>query len=527
MAQQEFAGHAPIAPVPMESTGSPSIETHLARRDWSARIGTVLVLALGGLFAYTLPAVWLDDGSSVSIQDASTAITFKNAGWVITLGWFALALAIIAAIVFPRTERLIQALAVSGGSIAAMFIPFYINNHLTDVDETASSLGTGLVLAWICYGIAAVLPWLGIYGWDRGTTSLRRDWSRWLFVLPAACWLILLTVFPLIYAFTTSRYVFRYGRISRYVGGDNYKRLFDTESIWSNLGLAVVVAVIAGGAITAVSLLVTLVSNQEVRRADVSRALGLFPLAAIPAAIIFLTRSILNDDIGDQLNITYFFVACAVSIEMVLGFLIALLMNRELRGRGLLRAVITLPIFATPIALGYLARAIFYEEGGPINDTLDTFGISPPWLSDPEWARISTILVDVWQWTPFVFIIALAGLQGLPQDIVEASEVDGSSGWQVLRYVILPLMAPILWLIFLLRAIDAFKVLESVSGLTLGGPGRATKYYSILNYETARENLSYGDAAAQAFLLLFIVMVLVSLVWGRIRHIYDVEGVRS
>lgn len=526
MARQEVIGHAPIAPMTVDSAREAQHEAALTQREWSARIGIVLVLALGGLFAFNLPAVWLADGSSVSIQDASTAITFKNAGWVVTLGWFALTLAIISALVFPRTERLIQAIAITAGSTAAMIIPFYIANHLTDVDETATSLGTGLVLAWICYGIAALLPWLGLYAWNRAG-SLRRDWSRWLFLLPAVTWVLLLTVFPLVYAFTTSRYVFLYGRINRYVGGENYKRLFDTDAIWANVGWSVIVAVAAGSAIAGISLVFSYIGNREISGSDVRRALGLFPLAAVPAALIFLSRTILDETIGDQLNITFFFVAVAVSVEMVLGFLIALLMNREIRGRGLLRAILTLPIFATPIAIGYLARAIFYEEGGPINDTLDTFGISPPWLSDPQWARISTILVDVWQWTPFVFIIALAGLQGLPQDIVEASEVDGSSGWQVLRYVILPLMAPILWLIFLLRAIDAFKVLESVSGLTLGGPGRATKYYSILNYETARENLRYGDAAAQAFLLLFIVMVLVSLVWGRIRHIYDVEGVRA
>jgi len=524
MAQRELTGLAPQTPLVAESTGVTPFDGVLARRDWSSRLATVLVLALGGIFAYTLPAVWLEDGSSVSLADASTAITFKNAGWVVTLGWFALALAIIAAVVFPRTERFIQAMAVSSGSVAAMVIPYYISTHLTDVEETATGLGTGLVFAWICYGAAATLPWIGLYKWDRATPPLGRDWSKWLFLLPAATWLILLTVFPLVYAFTTSRYVFLYGRINRYVGGDNYKRLFDTESIWRHLGIAIVVAAVAGAIITAVSLLITFAGSREIRRADVRRATGLIPLAAVPAAIVYLTGTILEEQIGEQLNLTYIFVACAVSIEMILGFLIALLMNRELRGRGILRAVITLPIFATPIAIGYLARAIFYEEGGPLNDMLDTFGISPPWLSDPVWARVSTIMVDVWQWTPFVFIIALAGLQGLPQDIVEASEVDGSGGWQVLRYVILPLMAPILWLIFLLRAIDAFKVLESVSGLTLGGPGRATKYYSILNYETARESLRYGDAAAQAFLLLFIVMVLVSLVWGRIRHIYDAEG---
>ncbi|MCC6793347.1 MAG: sugar ABC transporter permease, partial [Thermomicrobiales bacterium] len=155
----------------------------------------------------------------------------------------------------------------------------------------------------------------------------------------------------------------------------------------------------------------------------------------------------------------------------------------------------------------------------------DPLGFAPPWLSDPEWAQIATIIVDVWQWTPFVFIIALAGLQGLPQDVVEASEVDGSSAWQVLRYVTLPLMAPILWLILLLRSIDSFKVFDIPSGLTLGGPGRATEYFSLFNYRTARKFFNYGDAAAQAFLLLFIVMLLVSLLWSRIRNVYDEDEV--
>ncbi len=129
-------------------------------------------------------------------------------------------------------------------------------------------------------------------------------------------------------------------------------------------------------------------------------------------------------------------------------------------GEGTLRAILTLPIFATPIGIGYLARTIFYEEGGPAEAFLGVFGVAPPWLSNPEWARVATIIIDVWQWTPFVFIIALAGFQGLPQDVIEASEVDGANAWQVLRFVTLPLMAPILWLILLLRTIDGFKVFD-------------------------------------------------------------------
>ncbi|MFM9108655.1 MAG: carbohydrate ABC transporter permease, partial [Chloroflexota bacterium] len=209
-------------------------------------------------------------------------------------------------------------------------------------------------------------------------------------------------------------------------------------------------------------------------------------------------------------------------VEMILGFLLALLFNREIRGRSLMRTAITLPIFATPVAIGYLGRTIFYEGGGPVNAVLQSVGITPPpWLSDPFWSRVTTVIADVWLWTPFVFIIALAGLQGLPQDILEASEVDGASWWDNFWNITLPLMAPVLWLILLLRAIDAFKVFDLVVAMTLGGPGQATRYYSYFNYQTARKFFAYGEAAAQAFLLLFIVLVLVSLLWGRIKHIYE------
>ena len=213
---------------------------------------------------------------------------------------------------------------------------------------------------------------------------------------------------------------------------------------------------------------------------------------------------------------------------MFFGFLLALLMNRELRGRAVLRAVITLPVFAAPVGIGFLFRTILYEGGGPVNTWLDRIGIgAKPWLSNPEWSRYSTVLADAWLWIPFVFVIALAGLQNLPQDVIEAAEVDGASAWQVFRYMTLPLMAPILWLILLLRTIDAFKVFDIPASLTLGGPGRATEYWSLFNYRTARKNLNYGDAAVQAFLLLAIVAIVVGLLWNKIQHVYEEEGLKG
>ena len=136
---------------------------------------------------------------------------------------------------------------------------------------------------------------------------------------------------------------------------------------------------------------------------------------------------------------------------------------------------------------------------------------------------VAVMIIDIWQWTPFVFLVALAGLQSLPQDLYEAAEVDGGSGWQLFRHITLPLMAPTLWLILLLRLVEAFKVFDIPASLTLGGPGRATEVYSLFTYRTALRFFDHGYAAAQGFLLLVIVMTIVTILFGRIRGMYE-EG---
>lgn len=293
---------------------------------------------------------------------------------------------------------------------------------------------------------------------DTTRTSRRGDRTKWFFVGPAIIWILLFTLFPLLYAINTSFYAFRSGKVLRWVGLDNYRFLFEDGAL----------------------------------RADLQR--------------------------------TILYVAVVVSVEMVLGFLLALLFNREMRGVSSLRTIMVLPLFASPIALGYLGKTIFYEIDGPVNRAIEALGgTAIPWLSSPTWAFIAIMIVDIWQWTPFVFLVSLAGLQALPQDITEAAEVDGATGFQRLFSITLPLMAPILWLILLLRTIDAFKVVDIVISMTLGGPGRATELYGFYVFRTARRFFNYGAAAAQGFLLLLIVMVLVSLLWGRIKNLYDTE----
>ena len=517
-------------------------------RTWIPKIAILAAMVVGFILANTQAAISLADGG-VPLSEVAAVITKDGNGWVMTLVWLAGVIAALAVFVFPVEERFIQTVAISLGSLAVLILPIYVSRNLGAIEAQGIGLGPGLIGLAGGFLAAAVIPWLNLLWWNRMNPVLGPSWEKWLFIGPAALWILGLTVFPLAYAVTTSRYAFRTGKIVKDVGWGNYRKLFNdvmfdpstrTQAIIHNLLVVVVAAV----AVLAIGAVVGVLTDQGDVRQSLRNAAKWVPLVAVPALILSLTGdpnalpsffgqplptfNIFEKDVSFTLSITYIFVAGAVILEMILGFLLALLFNREMRGRSVLRTIITLPIFATPVAIGFLGRTIFYEGGGPVNSFLQMFGVTPPpWLSNPTWARITTIITDVWEWTPLVFIIALAGLQGLPQDVTEASEVDGAGWWATLRYITLPLMAPILWLILLLRTVDAFKVFDLVVAMTLGGPGQATRYYSFFNYQTARKQFFYGEAAAQAFLLLLIVLILVSLLWGRIRHIYEDQEVAA
>lgn len=236
-------------------------------------------------------------------------------------------------------------------------------------------------------------------------------------------------------------------------------------------------------------------------------------------------RLFTDSNLHQSLVTTLTFVAVTVTVEMLLGFALALLLNQEMRGKNILRAIMILPLFATPVAMGFLGITLFYEINGPINEFIRFLGGEGiPWLSSPQWAPVAVMILDIWQWTPFVFLVTLAALQGLPGDLYEAADVDGASWWAAFRGITMPLMAPVLWLILLLRLVEAFKVFDIPSSLTLGGPGRATEVYSLFTYRTALRFFDHGYASAQGILLLFIVMLMVTLLFGRIRELYEAEG---
>ena len=170
-----------------------------------------------------------------------------------------------------------------------------------------------------------------------------------------------------------------------------------------------------------------------------------------------------NEAFHESLSVTLIFASVVVIVEMFVGVGLALLLDRNIRGMSFLRTVFILPMMIAPIVVGLMWRYMYHPTIGVFNRTLNTLGFDPiPWLSDSGWALSSIIIADVWQWTPFIFILSLAALQSLPRSTLEAARIDGATPWQQIIYIKIPLMLPVLIVTLLLRLIDAFKVLEVI-----------------------------------------------------------------
>jgi multiple sugar transport system permease protein len=208
---------------------------------------------------------------------------------------------------------------------------------------------------------------------------------------------------------------------------------------------------------------------------------------------------------------TLVFTASALTLEFALGLALALLLDSQIRGRALWRALLLLPMILPPVVAGVTWRLIYNPGFGPLNGALRLVGVDTrrlTWLADPKFALASVVLVDVWEWTPFVFLILLAGLQAIPEEPYEAARIDGSSPWQTFRHVTLPLLLPALLVALLLRTMDLVRLFDSVFILTQGGPGFATETLSLYIYKTAFRFYDFGYAAAASLALLGVTAAL-------------------
>ena len=272
-----------------------------------------------------------------------------------------------------------------------------------------------------------------------------------LFLLPAAAWVLVWTIFPFFYGLWLSLFHIDFGGEDRFIGMGNFERFFSD-------------------------------------------------------------RNALN-----AVKITFLFVLGSVTVQVILGLLLALAANRPLPLRGLVRTMLILPLFATPVAVGFLFFTIFYEEGGLINGLLR---IKVPWLSSPGYALIAIIIADTWQWISFCFLILLAGLQSIPDDVYEAAALETRNRWKIFWHITFPYLQPTLVLVILLRITDAFKVFAIPYTLTRGGPGNATLVLPMYAYRAGMRFFDFGYASAISFMAFVLVMLFIIFLFRSIRQAY-------
>lgn len=209
-----------------------------------------------------------------------------------------------------------------------------------------------------------------------------------------------------------------------------------------------------------------------------------------------------------NMRTTLIFVVVSVFLEMVLGFALAVVVSSVPRGKGLTRTLMILPILVPPVAIGSMWKLMYNYDFGIFNQILGLVNLGPVgWLSDSNIALLSVIAVDVWHWTPFVFLILFAGVEGLPRDVIEAARVDGAKTMQIVRRIVLPLMMPAITVAFIFRSILAFKVFDQIFLLTSGGPGTATEVVSLRLYSVFFDQNQLGYGALMSIVIILAVLI--------------------
>ncbi len=224
-----------------------------------------------------------------------------------------------------------------------------------------------------------------------------------------------------------------------------------------------------------------------------------------------------DPDIWEYFRTTAYFVVLAVAAQFLIGFGLALLLNRSFAAKGLVTTLLLLPMMLSPVVVALFWRFILASD----NTGLLNFLLSPllklpfidsqsiKWTTDPKIAMLAVVIVDTWMWSPFMMLIALAGLSAVPKYLYEAADVDRASTWFKFRWITLPLVSPLLLIALLFRTMDAFKMFDIVYVLTReGGPGTVTETVSMNLYRMAFRNYDTGKACAMAYILLIIIVAL-------------------
>ncbi len=349
-------------------------------------------------------------------------------------------------------------------------------------------------------------------------TSAGERWREWVdrhsgtfFIAPAVTLILVLAIFPTFYsmAFALSRVRFTGdGLRFRYVGFRNFaKQLFGSDQVHF-LGRTEPVNILGTIIFVAVAVAVLWWLYRSLKTAT---WVGMLGRTISAAAAIFLTwilaASLLSGNSIGTLYTTLFYVLVGCCLQFVIGTGLAFLCSQPIRGKNFFRVIFFIPLMVTPLGVGYAMKMVADITKGPFEPLLGILGVQNwVWSTDPWSARFIMMICDSWQWIPFIFICMLAALENVPRDHVEAAQVDGASSVHIFREVTWPQIVPVAVTVLLIRAIEAFKIMDLPNIMTGGGPGSSTESMTLHSVYVWRAN-DMGTSAAIAYLLLILTVV--------------------
>jgi len=336
-------------------------------------------------------------------------------------------------------------------------------------------------------------------------------WARYVLLLPGISVVLVMAIFPLLVSLylSFSRFKFVKGGFEiNFIGFLNYNKLLFGSEQRHFLGKPGVLPVTTG-ILLAIFIGFMLYLLYRYPRSPKFTGFGMLMriitviFSSALAYLIAITLS--SEGLPGTLVVTLIFVLGGVTLQYLIGLGLAMLLVQNLPVKRFFRVIFLLPMMITPVGIGFLFKMITDTGKGPLSPLWQAIGLGGmSWLGQADTARLAVVIGDTWQWTPFMFIILLAALEGVSRETLEAASVDGATGFQLFRYITLPEIIPVSATVILIRMIEAFKIIDMPNILTGGGPGTATETLTLQSYVSWRSS-DLGGSAALSYLLLIIV----------------------